>query len=139
MRTREDVEREVTRMLADDSIRKPRILRFFRDYFDHDLAGYICKDTEGAGENGSSRRQQPLPGHVRRGGEHGPPHRTDPGKDRDVLEELLTTQQVVATRADNTYFGRQHTPEERKVALAAKKAEDEALKKEIEARPNSRR
>ena len=40
MRTREDVEREVSRMLADDRIRKPRILRFFRDYFDHDL-GWI--------------------------------------------------------------------------------------------------
>ena len=36
MRTREDVRREVKRMLADDSIRKPRILRFFRDYFDYD-------------------------------------------------------------------------------------------------------
>ena len=46
MRTRADVKREVDRMLADDSIRKPRILRFFRDYFDHDLGGYICKDTK---------------------------------------------------------------------------------------------
>ncbi|HRX81819.1 MAG TPA: DUF1592 domain-containing protein, partial [Pirellulaceae bacterium] len=45
MRTREDVKREVERMFADDSIRKPRILSFFRDYFDYDLGGYICKDT----------------------------------------------------------------------------------------------
>ena len=28
-------------MLADDSLRKPWILRFFRDFFDHDLGGYI--------------------------------------------------------------------------------------------------
>ena len=34
MRTREDVKREVERLLADESIRKPRILRFFREYFD---------------------------------------------------------------------------------------------------------
>ena len=52
MRTREDVEREVARMLADDSIRKPRILRFFRDYFDHDLGGYICKDNNAIAESG---------------------------------------------------------------------------------------
>ena len=39
MRTREDVEREVTRVLADPSIRKPRVLRFFRDFFDYDLGG----------------------------------------------------------------------------------------------------
>jgi hypothetical protein len=37
MRTREDVKREVSRMLEDDSFRKPRVLRFFRDFFDHDL------------------------------------------------------------------------------------------------------
>ena len=41
MRTKADVRREVQRMLADDSIRKPRILRFFREYFDYDLGGYI--------------------------------------------------------------------------------------------------
>ena len=41
MRTRADVEREITRMLADERIRKPRVLRFFRDFFDYDLGGYI--------------------------------------------------------------------------------------------------
>ncbi|MCA9204374.1 MAG: DUF1592 domain-containing protein, partial [Planctomycetales bacterium] len=39
MRTREDVRREVQRMLADESIRKPRVLQFFRDYFDYDRGG----------------------------------------------------------------------------------------------------
>jgi hypothetical protein len=43
--TREDVRREVERILDDDSIRKPRILQFFREYFDYDRAGRICKDT----------------------------------------------------------------------------------------------
>jgi Protein of unknown function (DUF1592) len=45
MRTKADVEREVNRILADDSIRKPRIMQFFRDYLDYDICGYICKDT----------------------------------------------------------------------------------------------
>ncbi len=42
--TREDVKREVTRILNDDSIRKPVILRFFREYFDYDLASKVDKD-----------------------------------------------------------------------------------------------
>ncbi|MCA9038565.1 MAG: DUF1592 domain-containing protein, partial [Planctomycetaceae bacterium] len=41
MRTRDDVQREVERILADETIRKPRILQFFRDYFDYDRGGYI--------------------------------------------------------------------------------------------------
>ena len=52
MRTKADVQREVTRMLSDDRIRKPRILRFFRDYFDYDLAGYICKDNKALADTG---------------------------------------------------------------------------------------
>ena len=56
MRTRADVKREVTRMLMDDSFRKPRILRFFRDYFDHDLGGYICKDDKALAATGVSGR-----------------------------------------------------------------------------------
>ena len=56
MRTRADVKREVERMLADNSIRKPRILRFFRDYFDYDLGGYICKDAQALASTGVSTR-----------------------------------------------------------------------------------
>ena len=44
LKTREDVKREVTRILADDSIRKPAVLRFFREYFDYELAGRVDKD-----------------------------------------------------------------------------------------------
>ena len=57
MRTRDDVEREVQRMLADDSIRKPRILQFFREYFDYDQGGYICKDTRIFGRNRNSTKE----------------------------------------------------------------------------------
>ena len=133
MRTRADVKREVTRMLADDSIRKPRILRFFRDYFDHDLAGYICKDTAALAKTGASTRGT---AHYRAMFDGAAS--TDRlielilEEDKDVLKELLTTQKVVVTGNDRIYFGRKHTPEERKVAVAKKKEEDARLKEEIE-------
>lgn len=133
MRTRNDVEREVGRMLNDDSLRKPRILRFFRDYFDHDLAGYICKDTNALANTGASSRGN---GHYR--AMFDATASTDRlielilEGDKDVLKELLTTQQVVVTKADNTYFGRRHTEEERRVALVAQKqADKEHAKKDL--------
>jgi len=125
MRTREDVEREVTRMLADDTIRKPRILRFFRDYFDHDLAGYICKDTAALARTGAASGA----------GYHKAMFEATASTDRliemileedkEVFKELLTTQKVVATEADNTFFGRERIPEEIAVAKEAKKIADE--------------
>lgn len=133
MRTRADVEREVSRMLADNSIRKPRVLRFFRDYFDHDLAGYICKDDKAQATTGAGGGT----GHYR--AMFNAAASTDRlielilEKDKDVLKELLTTQQVVATSSDNTYFGRKHTPEERTTAIAAKKKADQEIKENIEA------
>ena len=126
MRTREDVKREISRMLDDESIRKPRILRFFRDYFDHDLAGYICKDTAALANTGASSRGN---GHYR--SMFDATASTDRlielilEKDRDVLKELLTTQMVVATKADNTYFGRKRDQDERKAALVARKRAEE--------------
>ena len=132
MRTRIDVEREVTRMIADDSIRKPRVLRFFRDFFDYDLGGYICKDTKALGETGVSTRGT---SHYR--AMFDATASTDRlielivQKDKDVLKELLTTQLIVATRNDNIYFGRKNSPEERKAALAIKrKADAEQVKKD---------
>ncbi|MEO0445649.1 MAG: DUF1588 domain-containing protein [Verrucomicrobiota bacterium] len=133
MRTREDVKREVSRMLADDGIRKPRILRFFRDYFDHDLAGYICKDDRAqaaTGAPGGTKHYRAM---------FGAAASTDRlielilEKDEDVLKELLTTQQVVVSRSDATYFGRKHTPEERKAAVAARKKDDARLMAELDA------
>ena len=143
MRTRIDVEREVTRMIADDSVRKPRVLRFFRDFFDYDLGGYICKDTKALGETGVSARGT---SHYR--AMFDATASTDRlielivQKDKDVLKELLTTQLIVATRNDNIYFGRKNSPEERKAALAVKRkadaeqvkkaaAEEETLEKEV--------
>ena len=135
MRTREDVKREISRMLSDDSIRKPRVLRFFRDFFDHDLGGYICKDTAALGRTGI-----PTRGNSHYRAMFDATASTDRlielilKEDKNVLKELLTTQKVVATNNDRNYFGRKNTKEERAAAIAAqKKAEEEKTKKEKEA------
>ncbi len=139
MRTREDVKREVTRMLDDDSFRKPRVLRFFRDYFDHDIGGYICKDTRALADTGVSNRGT---SHYR--AMFDATASTDRlielilEEDKDVLRQLLTTDKVVANKpTDTVYFGRKYTPDERKEALAAKKAADEALAAEFDAKLDS--
>ena len=130
MRTREDVRREVTRMLADDSLRKPRVLRFFRDFFDYDLGGYICKDNAALARTGVSTRGN---SHYR--AMFDATASTDRlielilEKDKDVLKELLTTQQIVAAGNDRTYFGRKNNPEERAAAAAAIKKANEAVEK----------
>jgi hypothetical protein len=130
MRTRTDAKREVERMLADDSIRKPRILRFFRDYFDYDAGGYICKDSKALADTGASTRGT---SHYR--AMFDATASTDRlielilQEDKDVLKQLLTTNKVVATRTDNVYFGRKRTQEEIAVSVAAAKKAAEAQKK----------
>lgn len=133
LRTRADVEREIRRMLEDDRIRKPRVLQFFRDYFDHDLGGTICKDNRALAATGVSTR----------GDSHylamfDATASTDRlieiilEKDREVLKELLTTRQVVATETDKVYFGRKRTPEERAEAAAEQAKTDAAATAEEE-------
>lgn len=132
MRTRADAKREVERMLADDSIRKPRILRFFRDYFDYDLGGYICKDTKALADTGANNRGT---AHYR--AMFDATASTDRlvelilEEDKDVLKQLLTTDKVVATKTDNVYFGTRRSRKAVAASVAAaKKAEAEAAKKE---------
>ncbi|MCP3693973.1 MAG: DUF1588 domain-containing protein [Planctomycetaceae bacterium] len=132
MRTRADVKREVERMLADNSIRKPRILRFFRDYFDHDLGGYICKDSKALADTGASNRGQ---AHYR--AMFDATASSDRlielilQEDKDVLRQLLTTDKVVATNSDRVYFGKKRTKEEVAAAVViAKKAAEEQVKKD---------
>ena len=128
MRTRADVKREVERMLADDSIRKPRVLRFFRDYFDYDLGGYICKDARALANTGVSNRGQ---AHYR--AMFDTTASTDRlielilKEDRDVFKQLLTTDKVVATKADEIYFGKRRTRQEE---IASRKAAQERAAKE---------
>ncbi|MGB7344932.1 MAG: DUF1588 domain-containing protein [Pirellulaceae bacterium] len=135
MRTKEDVRREVVRMLADDSIRKPRVLRFFRDYFDYDRGGYICKDSNALANTGASNKGT---SHYR--AMFDATASTDRlielilHDDKDVLKQLLTTDKVVATKTDNVYFGRQRTKEEQlEFAAVAKKKAAESAKEEAAA------
>ncbi len=135
MRSREDVRREIRRMLDDDSLRKPRVLRFFRDYFDHDLGGYICKDTRALAETGVSTRGT---AHYRAMFDANAS--TDRlielilEEDKDVLRRLLTTDKVVATNNDRHYFGRKRVKEEVAAAVAeAKRAAAAATRKQAEA------
>lgn len=46
LQTREDVRREVERMLDDKDIEKPRILRFFHEFFGYHHAPEVFKDDE---------------------------------------------------------------------------------------------
>lgn len=140
MRTRADVRREVERMLADDSIRKPRILKFFRDYFDYDLAGYICKDNRALADAGANIRGQ---AHYR--AMFDATASTDRlielilQEDRDVLKRLLTTDIVVATKSDNVYFGTRRTREEEAASIAEeKRKEAEELAAWLEANPGKK-
>ncbi len=131
MRTKSDVKREVERMLADDSIRKPRILQFFRDYFDYDLGGYVCKDTKALADTGVSTRGT---AHYR--AMFDATASTDRlielilQEDQDVLKQLLTTNRVVATKEDNMYLGRRNTKQERELSMAAAKQAEEVLAKQ---------
>ena len=55
-------------------------------------------------------------------------------EDKDVLKQLLTTDKVVATKADNVYFGKRRSKEERAASVAAaKKAEAGAKAAELKA------
>ncbi len=124
MKTREDVRREVQRMLADDSIRKPRVLQFFRDYFDYDLGGYICKDSVSLKQTGAPTGDK----HYR--AMFDAISSTDRlveiilEEDKDVLKKLLTTNQVVATKSDDVYFGTRQSAQEMKRAVETKQSLD---------------
>jgi len=138
MRTRDDVKREVERMLADESIRKPRILRFFREYFDYDQGGYICKDSKALAQTGASTR-----GTAHYTAMFAATASTDRlieiilQEDKDVFKQLLTTDKVVATKTDSIYFGRQRTQTEIAALVAqtkqAAKAEKQKEAAELEA------
>lgn len=102
--SRDDVKREVHRILQDDSIRKPRILQFFREYFDYDRAGRICKDTTAMKAAGGDAARYYVTMFSMAAS-------TDRlvelvlQEDKDVLRELLTNDRVVLDpEADGRYF-----------------------------------
>jgi len=107
MRTREDVRREVTRILSDESIRKPRVLQFFRDYFDYDLAAKICKDEKSLRETGVTGNPAIFRKHMRMAIAS-----TDRlvelvlAEDKNVLNELLTTQKLISSPGEAAYLSK---------------------------------
>lgn len=136
MRTREDVQREVERMLADASIRKPRILQFFRDYFDYDRAGYICKDARSLIATGINNQEAHYSAMFAATASTDRLIELILEEDKDVLKQLLTTDKVVAAPADNIYFGERRTQEEVRRATAAAAAAKKGEKPVKNARRN---
>ncbi len=130
MRTRADVDREITRMLRDPGFRKPRVLQFFRDFFDYDLADRICKDRKSLTDAGitldntrHSRAMLDARASTDRLIERAL------ARDQDVLKTLLLTQEVIAGEYDHLYFGRRLTWDERRAELDARKARETAIRK----------
>lgn len=140
MRTKADVKREVERMLADDRIRKPRLLRFFREYFDYDLAGYICKDSKALADAGVEGRTQLY--YFSMFDATASTERLIElilQEDKNVLRQLLTTDKVVATEADNVFYGKRRSKTEIDAASAAlkpasKEEESRELKQAVRAK-----
>jgi len=137
MKTREDVRREVQRMLADDSVRKPRVLQFFRDYFDYDLGGYICKDSVSLRQTGAPTGDK----HYR--AMFDAIASTDRlveiilEEDKDVLKKLLTTDKVVAAKSDEVYFGARLSAQEMKTAAEIEQSAEGDNKTEDDEPANS--
>lgn len=138
MRTREDVRREVERILTDDTIRKPRVLQFFRDYFDYDRGGYICKDARALADTGVSNQGD---AHYR--AMFDATASTDRliewvlQSDRDVLRQLLTTDKVIATNNDSVYFGSRNSKEQTRASAAAAKKAAATAEKDGNAKPKN--
>jgi len=94
--TREDVKREVVRLLKDDSLEKPRILRFFQEFFGYHHAPEVFKDDariyNGFTRGGAKRYVEDtntLIRHILK-------------EDQDVFKELLSTEKYfVGHSGDN--------------------------------------
>lgn len=94
LKTREDVKREVTRILNDDNIRKPRILQFFREFFDYDRAATICKTRESIEGQGAHYESHPAVINSMIANTDGLIELILM-EDKNVLKELLTTDRVI--------------------------------------------
>ncbi|NBV23108.1 MAG: DUF1588 domain-containing protein [Proteobacteria bacterium] len=90
--SRESAANEVRRMLADDSLAKPRILRFFREFFGYPHATEVFKDDK---EN-KDHEARVLVSDTDRLVEF------FLAQDRDVFRELLTTRKAFVNFAVDT-------------------------------------
>ncbi len=100
--TRDDVRREVNRLLTGSSAAKPRVMRFFQEYFGYTAAAEVFKDDHilKTLNIGSQYRPAALVAD------------TDRlvawvlEKDKDVLRELLTTDRSFVATADLEHWSR---------------------------------
>lgn len=114
--SKEDYAREVTRILLDDKIEKPRLLRFFQDYFGYYNIYNVFKDEERFGGAYNPHRVVAakyiwrIPGKVSK--EADTLVSSILKSDKDVLHQLLTTDK----------FFVQHNGNNAEMAEKAKKA-----------------
>ena len=93
--TREDVAREASRYWDDKSVEKPRILRFFHEFFGYHAAPGVFKDAARFGKD-----YRNVPERLVQDADALVLHIVN--RDRDVLKELLTTEKYfVAHSGDN--------------------------------------
>ncbi|MDB4749391.1 DUF1588 domain-containing protein [Rubripirellula sp.] len=97
LRTPEDAKREVIRYWDDPNIAKPRILRFFHEFFGYNAAPGVFKDTARFGKD-----YRKVPERLVDDADTLVMHLVN--RDRDVLAELLTTDKYfVSHSGDNEY------------------------------------
>ena len=87
LHTRDDVNAQVTRLLQDPSIRKPRILRFFQEFFGYVHAHKVFKDAMRSG--GFSYYGENYPEMYERDADFFVMKILD--RDQDVFRQLLTS------------------------------------------------
>lgn len=144
LKTREDVHREVTRILNDESIRKPRILQFFREYFDYDRAATICKTRQSIEGQGAHYESHPAVINSMIANTDGLIE-IILREDKNVLKELLTTNRLIyqpytsvrvarGMTTDIAYFinrGKPFVPIKTYNAALVKKGEEEKEEHEV--------
>ncbi|MDP7015860.1 MAG: DUF1588 domain-containing protein [Pirellulaceae bacterium] len=95
---RADVEQQVARVLADSEIPKPRILRFFQEYFGYTAAIDVFKDSATLKEAGFRGKNDWHPNFFVSDADHLVEWVL--AKDKHVLYELLTTTKTFALTGD---------------------------------------
>jgi hypothetical protein len=87
LRSKDDVHKQVVRLLQDDSIGKPRILRFFQEFFGYVQAHKVFKDAKRSG--GFSYYGENYPNMYERDADFFVMHILE--EDKDVFLRLLTS------------------------------------------------
>jgi hypothetical protein len=87
LRTKDEVQAQISRMLEDESIEKPRILRFFQEFFGYNQAHIVFKDEARSG--GFSYYGENYPVIYERDADFFVLNILE--KDKDVFKQMLTS------------------------------------------------